>query len=622
MTIIKGKTYYDMPVYKSISDLFKQSLNKHTNNYALTYRDSPELNPISLTYRDLADRIEYLNLVWSNLGMVNKRFAIVGDNSSSWVTSYLAAAESQSMVIPLDNLLPEDELGQLIIRSKADVFSIDALTLIKFSDNLESLIDLSLIQIMNIHKLDTIQLEKLSKIKTTLSNIEFIEFTEVLQQGEKLKRDGEKAKFQPIDPDAVSILIFTSGTTAMSKGVLLTQRSIVTDVAALHGIIDFPDKFRSLSFLPLNHTFECTCGILAVLSIGGHIHMCDGLRYIQQNLQEYDIQIFIGVPAVFDSMYKRIMLQAKKQKQLGKLKFGLKLSNFLRFFKLDLRRKIFSEILSQLGNLEMAIIGAAPMKVEQINFFTDIGIRVFEGYGLTETSPVAAANNDFVFIPGSVGEPIPGVEIKIDSEGKSEPGEILIKGPVVMQGYYENPEETTAAFTEDGWFRSGDLGLIDHKTNSLKITGRIKSMIVLDSGKKIYPEEIEQLIKEQDLELIKDSLVFVQKTDNKQDILSVKFVIDKEKAAGLEVHADTITKILDKLLDDVNKRIPDFKRIKTYFYSYKDMISTSTLKVKRDAERQHIESIKKELNLRWDEISKKNIDLIESKLLKLNGGLA
>lgn len=614
MTVIKGKAYYEMPVYETISDLFQQSYVKHAADHFLTYREKPGTDPINLTYQEIADQIEYLNTVWSDFDLTDQRLGIVGGNSYPWVTSYLAATESQAMVIPLDNLLTAHELGQLVVRSKTDILCVDALTLIKFSNDLTSLRDLKLIQIMNIHQLPEKDLAKLAELKTQLDSTKFIEFKEALELGQNLKAKGIKAKFTPVDPDEASILIFTSGTTALAKGVLLSQRAIVSDVAALHGMIDFPKRLRSLSFLPLNHTFESTCGILGVLSIGGHIHMCDGLRYIQQNLQEYDIQMFIGVPAVFDSMYKRIMQQAKRQGMLGKLKFGLKLSKLLRFFRIDLRRKLFSKILSQIGNLEIAIIGAAPMKIDQINFFNDIGIRVYEGYGLTETAPVAAGNNDFTSIPGTVGEPVPGVEIKIDNDDPTEPGEILIRGPILMQEYYENPEDTAAAFTEDGWFRSGDLGLIDPKTNSLKITGRMKSMIVLDNGKKVYPEEIEQLIKEQDLELVKDSLVFVQGSGAKQEILSVKFVIDRERLEESELQSASITDILDKLLADINRRIPDFKRIKTYFYSFQDMISTSTLKVKREAEKERLEKLKQELNLRWDQLSKKNIDLIESQL--------
>lgn len=622
--IIKGKAYYNMPIYETISDLFEQSRKKHRNDYVLTYRKKPEAEPINFTYQAIADQIIFLQSVWSDLGLTNRRLALSGRNSYPWITIYLAAVESQNMVIPLDNLLTVGEQSQLIHRAKANIYCVDGLTLIKYAGNLSYLQDLTLIMIMNDYHMTENEIAQLTAIKSQLPDVIFIDFSTALIFGEELVNQGIEAKFNPVAPDDPSILIFTSGTTAMAKGVLLSQRAIVTDVAALHGMINFPERCRSLSILPLNHTFESTCGFLGVLSIGGHIHICDGLRYAQKNLQEYSIQMFIGVPAIFDSMYRRIINYATKQGKMKKINMSLYLSKFLRFFKIDKRRKLFDEVLSQLGYLEIVICGAAPMKKEQIEFFHNMGIRIYEGYGLTETSPVVTGNNDFTFIPGTVGEPVPGVEIKIESEEPNVPGEILIKGPILMQGYYDNPEETAAVFTEDGWFRSGDLGIVDTKTNSLRIIGRKKSMIVLNSGKKVYPEEIEQLIKENGPDVITDTLIFAQNTENMHKILSAKFVLDIEKtkegalkSGFLTDVSRYVTDLLDKLLKDINSKMPDFKRIKTYFYSYKNMISTSTLKVKRDAEESQLEKMKQKLNLRWYEISKKNIDLVEAEFLEL-----
>lgn len=612
MNIIKGKAYYAMPEYRDIPDLFEKSVAKGPYQLAITYRNKPQDEPIHLTYEELAENLDALRLAWSKRGLTNQRMAIIGENSYYWIASYMAATKCQDFLIPIDNLLTPAEIISLLERSKADFLSIDARNLLKFKDDLTVFGHLKLLQIMKAESLNAKQQAELSSLLETMPNVEIVYFADLIREGREYGQNGGELRYSPINPEEPSILIFTSGTTAMSKGVLLSQKAIVSDVAALHGIIDFPDLLRSLSMLPLNHTFESTCGMLGVLSIGGHIHIFDGLRYVQKNLQEYKIQMFIGVPAIFDSFYSRIMNQIKKRKKERLVKFMLGFSNFLRKIGIDRRRKFFKDILSSIGNLEIAIIGAAPMKEKQIKFFDAIGVRVYEGYGLTETAPVAIANNDFTSIPGTIGEPMPNVEVKIDSNTADEPGELLIRGPILMHGYYENPAATKEAFTEDGWFRTGDLGLYDTKTKTFKITGRKKSMIVLDNGKKVFPEEIENLIKKQQVAIIKDSMVFAQEAENNQKILSIKFVLNKidEKLPDEE----TVYQILDNLLQDINKKIPDFKRIKSYFYSYKDMISTSTLKVKREQEYKRLETLKRQLNLRWNQLDRKNIDLLEAQI--------
>lgn len=618
MTRMIGKQYYEMPVYKDITDLFEQTLEKSAGDYAITYRDTPKDDPINLTYRELADNLDAIRLAWSAKGLTNQRLAIVGANSYFWIASYLAAAKCQDLLIPIDNLLTIEELDSLLERSRADMLCIDLKSLLKFKDDPSRLEKLKFIQVMNQYSATEKDKKALADLLDRLHNVEVCFFEDLIDQGYTAKERGDSLVYQPQDPEEASILIFTSGTTAMSKGVLLKQSSIVYDVAALKGMVSFPQKMRSLSLLPLNHTFESTCGMLGVIAVGGHIHIYDGLRYVQKNLQEYQIQIFIGVPAIFDSFYNKIMTQIKKQKKEKLIKFAMGLSKFLRKIGIDKRREIFKEILNSLGNPEIFIIGAAPMDKQQIEFFDGIGIKALEGYGLTETSPVALANNDFVFEPGTIGQPLPGIEAKLDTGEPGEPAELMVRGPIVMTGYYEDPEATAEALTEGGWFRTGDLATFDPKNQCYTITGRKKSMIVLSNGKKVFPEEIETLIKEQKLAMIKNTMVFNQKADNNHSILSVKFVLNQDASAGgqedtAEREAE-VKRTLDQLLDNINAKMPDFKRIKAYIYSYKDMISTSTLKVKRNAESSRLEEMKDKLHLRWDDINGKNIDPYEAQL--------
>ena len=615
MTILRGKAYYDMPQYEDITDLFEQSVSKYGKQYAVTYRNNPKDEPINITYQEMSDQIEAICQNWSVHHLTNKRVAILGSNSYQWILSYFAAAKCQDFVIPLDNLLTVEEISSFLTRSKSNMLCIDLTSLMKFSEleDLSVLTNLKSIQIMNIAKASKKNKEEFEQFKIRLKDVKIFLTEDAIEAGNVLRNQNLPLAYKKVDSNTDSILIFTSGTTAMAKGVLLTQKSIVTDVSLLHGIVYFPQKLRSLSMLPLNHTFESTCGMLGTISIGGHIHIYDGLRYIQKNLQEYQIQMFIGVPAIFDSFYNRVQTQIKKQGKEKKIKFAFNLSRFLLKLGIDVRRKLFKEILSNLGNLELAIVGAAPMKKEQLEFFHNIGIRILEGYGLTETSPVAIANNDFIFEPGTIGQPLPGIEAKVDTDIPGEPGELMVRGPIVMSGYYQNDEATKEAITEDGWFRTGDLATLDPERNCFKISGRKKSMIVLDNGKKVFPEEIENLIKSKGYALIKDIMVFNQKADNDKTVLSIKFVLNKiDETFPSEKE---INQFLDQLIADINLEVPSFKRIKTYFYSYRDMISTSTLKIKREEEKKKIEKIKKHLDLRWDQINRHNIDIIESKML-------
>ncbi|NLJ95005.1 MAG: AMP-binding protein [Clostridiaceae bacterium] len=618
MTVVKGKAYYDMPEYKDIPDMFSQSVRMYKDQYVVTYRNNPQDEPIDITYLEMSNHVNALCQIWSDLDLTNKRVAILGANSYQWIISYFAAATCQNLVIPLDNLLKIDEIVSLLERSESDILCVDLMTFLKFTeiDDFDLFNNFHLIQVMNKQQANSKSLEKFEalkeKIETQIDNCQIIYSEDLIEQGKILADQKKPIIYEKQDPETPTVLIFTSGTTDMAKGVLLTQKALVTDVSLLHGIVYFPEKLRSLSLLPLNHTFESTCGMLAVISLGGHIHIYDGLRYVQKNLQEYQIQMLIAVPAIFESFYNRIQQQIKKQNKEKTVKFALSLSRFLLKFGIDIRRKLFKDILEGIGNLELAIVGAAAMKKEQLEFFNDIGIRILEGYGLTETAPVCIANNDFVYAPGTIGQPLPKIEAKVDTDVPGEPGELMIRGPIVMTGYYKNEQATKEVLSADGWFRTGDLATLDPKTNYFTITGRKKSMIVLDNGKKIFPEEIENLIRVQGHAIIKDMMVFNQKAQNDQMILSIKFVLNKiDDSLPSD---EEIREFLDELISEINSKIPNFKRIKSYFYSYRDMISTSTLKVKREEERKRIENIKKKLELRWDEINRRNIDTFEAQL--------
>ncbi len=606
MQYLESKQYFPISDFSTLNEMFDRTFLEHAEQTAVIYRLTPAEPPTRKSYKLMqADYLALQQGLLSGLPEVpagERRIAISGENSYFWMLSYLAAVTGLGTVIPLDRLLQPEETIGLLQRSRADTLLVDASIYLKLcaSDAWASLPHLKSVVVMLPERLGTSQSAELAReLEANPQGLHL--FSAVLQEGYKLASSGQSRRIPLPDPEASLILIFTSGTTANSKGVLLSHRSIGANMQGLEGFVKLPEAVRLLSVLPLNHAFENTCGFLFALNLGAEIYISDGIRYIQQNMAEYKIQMMIGVPAIFEAFHKRILATAAKSGQLKKLKLGLKISRFLRRLGIDKRRQIFASVHEALGgDFSMAIAGAAPMNLEIINFFEDIGVRIMQGYGLTETSPVVAGCNTQLFVAGSVGVAIPGIEVAVASETLGEEGEILVRGPIVMNGYYEDPVATAEVIDQDGWFHTGDLGAIDPATGCLTIKGRLKSVIVLESGRKVFPEELEQLINQTGQAFVKDSLVFGQTDEQGNVAVAVKLVIDKESS--------NLKERLDELIRSVNALIPPFKRINSYFFSFQDMIRTTTLKVKRTAE---IEALFRELEergLRFKEIAGQNID--------------
>lgn len=628
MQKLEAITYFPMSDFKTINEMLERTVQRHAQQTAVVYRDTPKDNPTSVTYakldQDIKATIQGLALMdtgskdpaaVSELGN-KRRVAISGENSYYWMLAYYGAVTALGTVIPLDRLLQPRETINLLERAEADTLIIDAATYLNMlkSEDMSALDHLRHVVLMlpeRVAKADKPALETLLASRTEGQNPNVRLFSEVLADGHERIRSGHSEQFAKPDPEAPLILIFTSGTTAISKGVILTHRSLCSNLHGLEGMVQFPGTQRLLSILPLSHTFENTCGLLFAMNIGAEIYIADGLRYIQQNMQEYKTTLIIGVPNIFDAFYNRIWLTAKKGGSEKKLKTGLKISRILRKLGIDRRRKLFAEVHKAFGGeLAYAIVGAAAVNPEVSQFFDDIGVRIMQGYGLTETSPVVAGCNTQLLVNGSVGVPLPGVEVAIDTDEPGQTGEILVRGDLLMTEYYNDPEATAEVMDKDGWFHTGDLGQISPKTNTLFIKGRLKSMIVLESGKKVFPEEIEQLISEHKPGLIKDALVFSQLDERGDTVITAKFVLDEEavKLIDAPVRQKTIQEQLDSLIAEINAKMPSFKRVQSHFYSFKDMIRTTTLKVKRPAEIQWNLDIMKRLGLDWKQLSGKNLD--------------
>ena len=475
------------------------------------------------------------------------------------------------MSVPLDKDLQYNELETSLIRSKADCIIFDE----KIDD-----------------RISVIKENNKTNLKEFICMTELEGYTSInqlLEQGENLLKGGYKGYIDAeIDENAMSILLFTSGTTSASKAVMLSQRNVASNIYAMQCVEDIRETDTNIAFLPYHHIFGSTC-MAVMLACGAKTTFPDGLKYIAQNLKEYEVSVFVGVPVLVEAMYKTVMKTIEKQGKTKLIKVATKVSNALLKFGIDIRRKLFKQVIDGLGGkLRFIVIGGAPADAKILKGFNDFGVETAQGYGLSETAPVIAAEDYKRKRNGSVGIPMRNDTIEIVNPDEHGIGEIRVKGPNVMLGYYEMPE-LTAEVLKDGWFYTGDLGYFD-KDGYLFITGRSKNMIVLRNGKKIFPEELETLVNR--MPLVEESMVFgMPSKDNKDDVkLSVKIVYNKEaveeKYPGKTF--DELYKIIWEQIKELNTTFPKYKHIQKLILTDEELIKTTTKKVKRQEEMKKI----------------------------------
>ena len=547
--------------YKNVKEIIKDAVSRYPDCVAFTIKNKNGKNVSykKITYKELNEDINAFGTALLSIGLKGKRVAIIGKNRYEWILSYVTILNGVGIAIPLDKGLPEQEIITSLQRSKADV--------IIFEENMADL-------------MKKIKDENITNLKTfiLMDNIEkydFLNIPKLIEKGkEEVKKGNKEYTDAEIDNNKMSVILFTSGTTSLAKAVMISHRNIASNVAALRYEQPFCSTDTNIAFLPFHHMYGSTC-ILLMISAGVNNVFCDGLRHIQENLKEYKVSVFVCVPLILEAMHKKIMHTIDKTGQRKKFEFGKKLSKALLKVGIDVRRKIFKTVLDELGGEVRAVIsGAAALNKQVAEDFNAFGIYTVEGYGLTETAPVVAGENIHTMGHNSVGKPLCNVEVKIEDPNEEGIGEIAVKGPNVMLGYYEN-EEDTKAVLKDGWFYTGDLGYYNKK-GYLCIAGRQKSVIVLKNGKNIYPEEIETLINT--LPYVEESMVFgYPKGDDL--IISAKIVYNKEyfKNTSKEDIEDRVWKDIK----DINKELTIFKHIKKIIVTDEPMIKTTTAKVKR-----------------------------------------
>lgn len=555
--------------YENIKDMVIDVSSKRRNQtiFIKKYKEEKETRYENITYDKLLKDIQAFGTDLYKLGLKDKRVAVIGRNRYEWIVAHLSVLLGGMVSVPLDKELKIDELENSLIRSEAEAIVFDE----KYVELIEEL-----------------KQRGNTKIKEYICMSEMAEYRSVdmlIKDGQKYLKSGYKDYLNcKIDKNKMSILLFTSGTTSKSKAVMLSQKNIASNIYALQLSEDFYDTDVNIAFLPFHHIFGQT-GMLLMIINGVKTVFTDGLRYISQNFKEYGVSVFVGVPILIEAIYNNVWQQIRKQGKEKLVRRLIKVSNILLKVKIDIRRKLFKNIIDGLGGkLRFVISGGAPIdkKIEQ--GFRDLGIEVAAGYGLTETSPVIAAQTSTAKIPGSVGVAMPNVNIEIINKDENQIGEIIVSGPNIMLGYYKDEEKTNEVL-KDGHFYTGDLGYIDAKEN-LFITGRKKDMIVLKNGKKIFPDEIETVVNR--LEIVKESMVFglPDKNDPSDIQVAIKIVYDddirKKEYAGL-----TDEEFREKIwgeIKKINQTFPMYKYIKHMILTDEELIKTTTKKIKRKEE--------------------------------------
>ena len=568
---MKRERYFEATEFENIKEIIYNSAEKYAENTAfiIKHKNGKDVTYENKSYKQLLEEINSLGTAYFQKGYQNKRIAIVGRNRYEWAIAHLTNLLGGIISIPLDKELQIEELESCLARSKADIVVFDE----KYTKLIEQ-----------------VKQRKKTKLKEYIcmsKQTGYMAIPELIEEGKQLLKQG-KTEYQNVKIDSykMSILLFTSGTTSKSKAVMLSQNNIASNVYAMQLVERFYQTDVNLAFLPFHHIFGST-EMIVMLSTGLATAFPDGLRYVAQNLKEYKVSVFVGVPLLVEAIYKKIEEGIEKQGKTKLVNIAKKISNILLKLHIDIRRKIFKSILDELGgNMRFIISGGAPQDKRVAQGINELGINLVQGYGLTETSPVIAAENDRKVKYGSIGVPMDNVEVEIVDKNEEGIGELRVKGPNVMLGYYENEEETNKVL-RDGWFYTGDLGYFDEE-GFLFITGRKKDMIVLKNGKKVFPEELEILINRMDL--VKESMVFgMPNASNKNDVkLSVKVVYDKEKAKEKGHTEEEIKNIIWDDIKKLNKTLPPYKYIKNLILTDEELIKTTTKKVKRNEEMKKI----------------------------------
>ena len=568
---------YEITNYKTIKEIFERSTTLYADNTFILEKYSHKEPFKEIKYKEFRSDVISLGTALNDyLKIKNKPVIIIGENTYHWYVSYMAMLCGSGIAVPVDKELPENEIINVVNRSKAAAVIYST----KKKEIIKRIIDSKQTKVKYF-----IQMNSDDKLTGKNVGLDYL-----IKQGNILINNGNTDYMKiEIDPNEFKLLIFTSGTTSNSKGVMICNRNLAENINAVSAYVKLETWDRLFSILPLHHTYESTIGYLLPFACGASISICRGLKYIVDDLKETKPTAILTVPLLVENIYKKITTNIKKSKKEGIVNSMMHITNALKGVGLDIKRKVFDEIYENLGgNLRIIVTAAAPIDPKIGKWFEDIGITFLQGYGLTETAPIAALTPEYKPKVGSAGKPVICADIKIDNPNEKGEGEILIKSETLMLGYYED-EAATNEVIVDGYFHSGDVGYIDND-GYLYITGRCKNVIVTQNGKNIYPEEIETLLL--NIEEIKEVIVYgkkdnSEKKNDKELIITARVVPNYtviEKKHGKKLTEEQVHDLIWEKVKEINRQLTSYKAIKSLEIKEEEFEKTTTMKIKRYVE--------------------------------------
>ena len=585
------KYYYkDIREMVTLKDLLKGSAKLYPDNAAFWVKKKRGSEYLPINYTLLDHDVDSIGTMLYELGLKGKPVAIMGQGCYEWIVTYLAVMNGSCISVPIDKELSGPEIDNLLKAS-------DCHTIFCTKEECSKLEGLSQIETLivmefygdriNIEEKPVSGIENIDKYKKLIPGAKTLIWRDLLSQGEELLSQGRDAfVVNEVDPDALAAILFTSGTTGNPKGVMLCHRNITVNIMDVCRIANVLETDKTLSLLPIHHTYECTLGMLLVLYRGASTAFCEGMKYISQNMKEAQNTVLIVVPRVLDLVYNKIQKGIKKEGKEKLFNNIMKVNRGLRSANINVSRMIFKSILDQLGgNLRFIVTGAAALNPTIFRAFEEFGVIVLQGYGMTECTPLLtgtpmSAMRERYKKAGSVGIPVSTGEVKIHEPNEDGIGEVWFRGPNVMLGYYNMPEETAEVLEPDGWLHTGDMGFID-PDGWLYLTGRKKNVIVTNTGENVYPEEIEDYINFSPY--IEESMVFPYKHDGKE-VVGVQILPEMEyirETLGHEPTDEELETLMKDVIKELNEGLSIYKRITKVFVRKEDFIRTTTRKIKR-----------------------------------------
>lgn len=553
---------------KNLRELVNCSAQNYGNDTAFLVKDKPGGAYRAISYRRFRNDINNLGTSLLSLGLEGEKIAVIGENRYEWVVSYLAVTNGVGVIVPIDKELPEAEITNLLRRSGAKAIIYSSKQGKKVTDAVSGVEELEYIIGMDSLKDD-------GKHKS---------FSSLMEKGRMLIEENNDIRYikQNINNDDMCAIIFTSGTTGMAKGVMLSHKNISADIENVSMYVSYKG-LTGLSVLPMHHTYEFNCHILAGIHQGASIAMCEGLKHVVKNMQEAKVSLLVGVPLLFESMHSRIWKKAEKSGKAGKLRKAMAISKRLEKRNIKTMRKFFKDISDAMGGqMKLMITGAAAINPKVVEDFNAFGINMIQGYGMTENSPIISVSKDRYSKAASAGLPLPGLDVRINNPDENGIGEIICKGDSVMLGYYDDPEETSKVL-KDGWLYTGDLGYFD-KDGFLYISGRQKNVIVTKNGKNIFPEEVEFMLLQSPY--IKEVVVWGLDDEKSGDTVIYADIFpdcDALKESYGDLTSDGIRNVIEGEVDNANANMTGYKRVKRFKIREAEFDKTTTHKIKRFA---------------------------------------